>query len=159
MKVLGAGLVALLLGGCASIHRAPTLDLSSIEGTTEDVLLGPTEPLPATAAGRLVLVGDLRHVDALCRRRSEAATQGAEVVLLIDLHGADPRLAEECVDRLVLDALDPGGPVLVERDGRWAAHASGALPLPVAVVFDQEGRVLERTGSDQGAGSELEAAR
>lgn len=142
--LLGAVLFALSSSACQTpIAKEPALDPLAL-GALEDVLSGPVEWNAVRPTGALLALGGPADVERLLAWRSARAADSSADVVLVDVSGLDTAAAEALQDTLVLAALEPGGPLLLDRGGRWVRRLAGPDAPPLVVDFLADGRVALR---------------
>lgn len=144
-RLLAAGaLLALTASACQTpIAKEPSLDPLAL-GPLEDVLSGPVEWSAVCSPGTLLALGGPADLERLLAWRTARAADSSAGLVLVDASGLDAAGAEALQDTLVLAALEPGGPLLLDRGGRWARRLCGPQAPPLLVDFLPDGRVALR---------------
>lgn len=127
--------------GCrATVPKEPPLDPMEL-GTLEDVLSGPVVWDSVVGTATLLALGQSAHVERLLAWRAARAAEARQDAVLVDASGLEPAALQALEDSLVLAAVDPGGVILIDREGRWVRRLAGPAELPVVVDFLPDGRV------------------
>lgn len=116
-------------------------------GIAPDVLAGAS-PMEEVVSGwpTTFLVGDARDVTNLLAARTELVDQvlGGEVVTVVDAAGLGPLDLAPLEEALVEAALDDGGAILMDTDGRLSRNLSGVAQRPTLVRLSADRVVLAR---------------
>lgn len=134
--------LAIFAGACSSPDPEPGQLVQW--GELEDVLAGDgpgverAGPLPAE-----FLVGEAAQAELLLQHRERLGADQGELRLrtVLDVSQLAPLDRTALTDRLLEAALDPGGPILLDRSGATARSLRAGLPGARRVRVDAASRI------------------